>query len=87
MSNTATLPRTEVIEGHTFQVSLGWKRATSLTHDDVLADGVHIVRTSHQLEWFYITGVRRNPKPGCTPFVERRYRHDQMVRVEDWKLI
>lgn len=47
-----------------------------LSRHGVLADGALILRTSHQLKWFYAKVVKGGR------ITTRRYRHDQMVEVE-----
>jgi hypothetical protein len=73
---TTREPRRFTFAGHEFVETEELCRATELTSvDHTLADGAIILRTSHQLRWFYVTAV----KEGRT--VRRRYRHDQMVPV------
>lgn len=52
-------------------------KATNISTWDTLADGTMLISTSHQLKWFYVTGIRTDGR-----LVRRRYRHDQMVEIE-----
>jgi hypothetical protein len=76
-----SFPRTETHAGRKIVVDVAIKPAAHLSGSDTLADGTIILHTSHQLQWFYVQGVRSDGH-----IVRRRYRHDQMVSVEDWRM-
>jgi hypothetical protein len=76
---TTNLLRTVTVKGRTYLVEAAPKRASCLSTTDTLADGTILLRTSHQQQWFYVRGIKPNGQ-----FVRRRYRHNQLVNVEQW---